>query len=222
MDGNFICKYPGKKVNMGFLKKYFNNTCKPDGFLGRMMITGMNSGHAKMAAWGTSKFTSMNPDSIIDLGCGGGKNVQELMKKYPNAKMTAVDYSEVSVECSKKRNKEEIKKGRCKVVQGDVSKLNLKDNTYDLATAFETVYFWPGPVKSFKEVFRILKPDGIFVIVNESDGTNDKDQKWVDIIDGMSMYTEQQMISFLKEAGFKDIKVFHNHKKYWISFQARK
>ena len=32
---------------------------------------------------------------------------------------------------------------------------------------------------------------GIFVIVNESDGTNDKDQKWVDMIDGMSMYTEQ-------------------------------
>ena len=43
---------------------------------------------------------------------------------------------------------------------------------YELATAFETIYFWPGLEKCFAEVARILKPGGIFMIVNESDGTD--------------------------------------------------
>ena len=207
---------------MGIIKNYFNNTCKPKGFGGKMMIAGMNSGHARMAAWGSSKFSSLTPGAIVDLGCGGGRNAQELMKKYPYANVTAVDYSKLSVECSKKRNADEIRKGRCKVIQGDVSKLSLNDDTYDLATAFETVYFWPGPVISFKEVYRILKHGGTFAIVNESDGTNEKDQKWVDMIDGMSIYTEDQMKSYLIEAGFSDIKVFKNEKKHWITFTAYK
>ncbi|NMA17183.1 MAG: class I SAM-dependent methyltransferase, partial [Clostridiaceae bacterium] len=37
---------------MGLLKKIFNQTGKPEGFLGKMMIKGMNIGHARLADWG--------------------------------------------------------------------------------------------------------------------------------------------------------------------------
>lgn len=33
---------------MGLFKDYVNMTRKPEGFLGKIMIKGMNSGHAKM------------------------------------------------------------------------------------------------------------------------------------------------------------------------------
>ena len=39
---------------MGLFKNYINQTRKPEGFLGKMMIKGMNSGHAKIADWGMS------------------------------------------------------------------------------------------------------------------------------------------------------------------------
>lgn len=48
-----------------------------------------------------------------------------------------------------------------------VAALPFKDNAYDMATAFETVYFWPDIEKSFAEVRRILKPGATFLIVNE-------------------------------------------------------
>lgn len=60
--------------------------------------------------------------------------------------------------------------GRLEVKQGDVSSLDLPDGAYDLATAFETIYFWPGLEKCFTEVARILKDGGLFLISNESDG----------------------------------------------------
>ena len=207
---------------MGILKDYFNNTRKPQGFLGKMMVQGMNSGHVPMAHWGTQNLPSLTPSSIIDLGCGGGKNADELMKKYPSASMTAVDYSDVSVSMAEKRNAEAIRQGRCTVLQGDVSALPLKDSSYDLATAFETIYFWPGPLKSFREVSRVLKQGGHFLIVNECDGTNEKDQKWVDMIEGMTIYSEQQIVDYLTQAGFTKIQVDHNEKKHWICFFAEK
>lgn len=37
---------------MGLFKNYVSQTRKPEGKLGKMMIKGMNSGHAKMAEWG--------------------------------------------------------------------------------------------------------------------------------------------------------------------------
>jgi trans-aconitate methyltransferase len=128
---------------MGLFKKFISQTRKPEGFMGKMMVNGMNGGHARMADWGLSHLDTVNPMEIVELGCGGGRNAGELLKKYPAAKVTAIDYSEVSVGKAREYNKAMIEAGRCTVRQGDVSALDLPEEKYDLATAFETIYFWP-------------------------------------------------------------------------------
>ena len=70
---------------MGLFKKYVNQTRKPEGFLGKMMIGGMNGGHAKLADWGMLHLELTGPSDIAELGCGGGRNTGELLKKYPSA-----------------------------------------------------------------------------------------------------------------------------------------
>ena len=69
---------------MGMFKNYVSQTRKPEGFLGKMMLGGMNSGHAKLADWGFTHLPAINPDRALDLGCGGGRNAGELLKKYPH------------------------------------------------------------------------------------------------------------------------------------------
>lgn len=93
---------------------------------------------------------------------------------------------------------------------------------FDLACAFETVYFWPGPVESFREVFRILGPEGTFLIVNESDGLNKVDRKWLALIDGLAIYTEEELVRFLEEAGFSEAEADRAPKKHWLCLKARK
>ena len=106
--------------------------------------------------------------------------------------------------------------------QQDVSALNLDAGKYDLATAFETIYFWPGLEKCFAEVARVLKPGGYFLIVNESDGLDATSQKFVKIIEGMKIYTTEQIESALKNAGFSKVKTAHHRKKPWITVLAKK
>ena len=207
---------------MGLYRKFVNQTRKPEGTLGKMMVNGMNSGHAKMADWGMSHLPEIVPSKILEVGCGGGRNAGELAKKYPSAKVTAIDYSEVSVSKATDYNNDLINAGRISVMRGDVSNLDLPVEIYDLATAFETIYFWPGLEKCFSEVAKVLKPGGVFMIVNESDGTDDASLKFEKIIDGMKCYTIEQIESALKAAGFSSVTSDHFEGKPWIAVVAVK
>ena len=82
---------------MDLIKNYLQQTPKPDGLLGSLMISSMNRHHAKLADWGMSHLVNISPDTIEELGCGGGRNVKVLLKKYPDAKISALDYSTLSV-----------------------------------------------------------------------------------------------------------------------------
>ena len=77
-------------------------------------------------------------------------------------------------------------------------------------------------MKCFAEVRRILKPDGHFVIVSESDG-RDKPSQWFNsIIDAMNLYTPEDIESALKSAGFGEVHTEHHEKQPWIVITARK
>ena len=207
---------------MGLFKNFIRQTRKPEGFLGKMMLSGMNSGHAKMADWGLAHLPDINPEKAVDLGCGGGRNAGELLKKYPKAHVTAVDYSNLSVEKARKYNKAMIAAGRCAVIQGDVSDLNLPVESFDLATAFETIYFWPGLERCFAQAAKVLKPGGYFLICNESDGTDPTSLKYKKIIEGMKNHTAEEITAALKSAGFRKVKCDHHPSRPWLAVLARK
>lgn len=207
---------------MGLFKDYVSQTRKPEGFLGKLMLNGMNSGHARMADWGLSHLPEIDPKSAVDLGCGGGRNAGELLKLFPKAHVTAVDYSELSVEKAKEYNRSMIDAGRCEVQQGDVSDLKLPAESFNLATAFETIYFWPGLEKCFAQVERVLKPGGYFMICNESDGTDAASLKFEKIIDGMKNHTVEEIEGALRAAGFSEVASDHHRSRPWIAVLARK
>ena len=207
---------------MGLLNNFFNQTRKPEGVLGRLMVSGMNSGHAAVADWGMAFLEGLQPQTMLDVGCGGGRNIGALLDRFPAAAGVAVDYSPVSVEKSKQHNKALIDAGRCRVQQADVSALPLESGTYDLVTAFETVYFWPGLPRCFAEVARVLGDGGAFLIVNESDGTDKTAKKFESIIDGMACYTAQDIEAALKAAGFGEFCVFRHETKPWMAVLAKK
>lgn len=207
---------------MALLRKFFNQTRKPEGFLGRLMLSTMNSGHAKLADWGLTHLPKLSVSEAVDLGCGGGRNAGELLKKYPTAHVTAIDYSALCVEKAVQYNRAMIAAERCTVRQGNVAALDLPAESFELTTAFETVYFWPGLESCFAQVFGVLKPGGVFLICNESDGTDPTGTKFESIIEGMKSYTAQEIEAALKAAGFSQVEIDHHPNKPWIAVLAKK
>ena len=200
---------------------FFQNTCKPKGIGGKIMVNMMNSGHSSMAEWGFTHIEIAENNICLDIGCGGGANVKKLLEKSPHGKVTGIDYSEISVEKSQKINKAEISNKRCKILQGNVMELPFENETFDVITAFETIYFWPDISGAFKQVYRVLKNTGTFMICNESNGENPKEEKWTKMIQGMKIYNSEQVKKSLEDDGFTDIKI-HKNKKGWLCVVCKK
>ncbi|MCD8249622.1 MAG: class I SAM-dependent methyltransferase [Lachnospiraceae bacterium] len=157
---------------------------------------------------------------MLEIGCGGGANAARLLARCPDGQVTGIDYSEASVEKSRDFNAEAITAGRCRIELANVQALPFADSSFDLATAFETIYFWPDLAEAFLQVFRVLKKGGQFFICNEVDGGNPADYEMEKKVSGLRIYKEQEIRELLEGAGFSRITVYRDGKKRWICFLA--
>ncbi len=178
---------------------------KPQGRSGRFMLSMMSAGHSPLTDWGLSHLTLARDAFVIDIGCGSGVTIQKLLMLCPEGFVTGLDYSPLSVEQSRKNNKADIQRGRCRIIEGTVASLPFEDNSFDCALAVETIYFWPQ--NSFGEVYRILKPGGKFLAICEADGTGPTDNFWLEVIDGMTLWTRDELGKQLREAGFAEVEI---------------
>ena len=181
------------------------NARKPEGELGDKLIDNMNENHEGLAQWSLSHLNISNKDIILDVGCGGGVNVERFLKMTEN-KVFGLDYSKLAVERSVELNKLAIDEGRCEIIQGSVSNLPFESDTFDIVTAFETVYFWPDFVNDLKEIHRVLKDEDIIFIANEAlPNENDNRQKHIIELLDMNIYSQYELEDSLQKSGFKNI-----------------
>ena len=200
---------------------FLENTRKPRGLGGKVMVSAMNVGHRALSDWGLQQIALAPDAEVLDVGCGGGANIAKLLVKCPAGKVCGVDYAQVSVQKSQSVNRGAIEDGRCTIVQASVMELPFADARFDLVTAFETVYFWPDLAQSFREVHRVLQPGGTFFICNECGGENPRDEKWTEKIDGMKIYSGGQLRAALEQSGFADVQT-RKRENGWLCVTARK
>ncbi|HYA84313.1 MAG TPA: class I SAM-dependent methyltransferase [Candidatus Bathyarchaeia archaeon] len=209
---------------MGFVEKFVKQCRKPTGRFGKFVGRTMNLGHARIRHWGIGHI-SIKPDAyILDIGCGGGKAVQELAMSTPNGKVYGIDYSEDMVQLSKKVNETLIKNGLVEIKYGAVSSLPFADNMFDLVTAFEAYYFWPNLNNDLKEIKRVLKSEGTLLIVNEvykDDKFEKRNTKWAKLSD-MRLHTPNEYKDFLTKAGYHIVEIDNVPEKNWITAIAKK
>lgn len=197
---------------MGLLKTFFTNCAYPHGRMGRAMLKFMNWCHAPLTNWGLSLVEIQEGWTMLDIGCGGGATLQRLLKRSKNGKVYGIDISEESVAKARAVNADVLDK-QVFVCQGSAEKLPYKNESFDLVTAVETVYFWPNLPECLQEVRRVLKSGGHFVIMVE---VADEDSKWTSLVDGMTAYPPEQLKAMLDNARFIQT-AFHRKKSSYAT-----
>lgn len=200
---------------------FFDNTRKPTGWKGKIAVSMMNIGHSPISKWGLSFLKPTIGEDILDCGCGGGANIKRLLKMCPNSVVKGIDYSNISVRKARKLNKKAIFSGRCYVEEGIVENLPYNSDSFDTITAFEIIYFFSDLALCFREIYRVLKKNGTFLICNEFSGEIKRQYKWTEIIDGMRIYKGADIKQCLERCGFREI-IIHKNKKGWICITAQK
>lgn len=191
-------------------KDFFSQCARPEGFLGRVMLRFMNFGHAPLTNWGLDHVAFRNCMTMADIGCGGGATLKRLLKRSQGSKVYGIDISEESVAKARNVNKQ-LLGNRVFVEQGSADRLPWDNQTFDVVTAVETVYFWPNLPKCFQEVKRVLKPGGQFAVMLE---VIESDSAWPSVVEGMTVYSPEQLKDMLEQAGFSDVEVFRKKPLY--------
>ena len=200
------------------LKKIFTNAKNPRGIAGAFMLRRMKAGHRKLWDKGFSLLSIPEGAHILDIGCGNGDNIKRVLETVPGSSADGLDPSEVSVKLSKKTNEAYLGE-RCMIRQGTADSLPYQSGALDLVTAFETVYFWGDLIPAFKEIFRVLKPGGKFLICcNASDP---EDTTWTGLIKGMKVFRGEDLKMMLEEARFGEI-MLHRCGKQGVCLVAEK
>lgn len=209
---------------MVLAEKFVMQCRKPSGRFGKFVGRSMNFGHTKVRQWGLSHISIQPNSCVLDIGCGGGKTIKEIASSVSKGKVYGIDYSEDMVQLSKKVNDNYIKQGIVEITHGTVSSLPFSDNMFDLATAFETYYFWPDLINDLIEIKRVLKRGAFLLLVNEvykDDQFEKRNNKWVNLLD-MKIHTPDEYKDFLSEAGYQIEKIDSLPEKNWITAVAKK
>lgn len=197
------------------------NQCqKPAGLLGRFVLWNMNSRHSKVTDWGLSHTSTGQNDTILDVGCGGGRTVSKLAAIATQGKVYGVDFSGESVAFASRLNKQWIDTGRVEIREASVSQLPFSENVFDLVTAVETHFWWPDLPSDMCEVLRVLKPGGALIVIAEVyKGANTVTAKLAEkyaLLSGMKLLTANEHRELFTNAGYADVQVIAEPGKGWI------
>jgi len=207
---------------MGIMEKILKQDRMPEGRFGAFWARFMNIGHSRLTRWGLSHISINKDDTILDIGCGGGRTVNTLAKIAAEGKVYGIDYSEVSVAVSTSINKKLIDAGRVRILHASVDSLPFPDDMFNLVIAVESCHFWPDLINNLKEVRRVLKPGGSVIIVNGiyRDERFEKRNSKVAIMGDFTYHLPDEFRIFLKDAGYSSIQIELLEKKNWIAVKG--
>lgn len=155
-------------------------------------------------------------DKVLDIASGAGGFIKILKEGFKNFNhIIGVDTSKKALEMGRKN----IQDDRIEFKYMSADKLEFDDSTFDLVSVSNSIHHFKDYSDVFKEIKRVLKPDGM-VIINEMFCDNQSNSQLshvylhhyiaeIDTIKGgthNSTYKKQELIDIVKNEDFNIIK----------------
>merc|ERR1711998_247691 len=125
----------------------------------------------------------VNKDAkLLDCGCGVGGPARNIAA-FTGAHVTGITINDFQVQRGNTLSREQGASDRVNLVQGDFMKLPFPDNSFDGVYAIEATCHAPDRVGVYSEIFRVLKPGGIFATyewcLTDKYDSNNAEHRWI-------------------------------------------
>lgn len=152
-------------------------------------------------------------ESILDFGCGTGRLTEFMAKDFK--KVIGVDISSTMIIQGKQRL-QELK--NVELLETDGKTIPLPEISIDIVFSylvFQHIKDRPMVINTFKEIYRVLKPKGIFKVLLRSDKQKDMNRWWSGV-----EFNEDSIKKIYEKMGFRLLKVEHIDKyAFWLWLQ---
>ncbi len=102
-------------------------------------------------------------DYLLEVGCGGGALLKELLKS--GCRAAAIDHSRDMVQLASEENHDAIAEGRLTIQQVEATKLPFPDATFTHAVMTGVLSHLSDPVAALHEIRRVLASDGLLIVM---------------------------------------------------------
>jgi demethylmenaquinone methyltransferase/2-methoxy-6-polyprenyl-1,4-benzoquinol methylase len=108
-----------------------------------------------------------NPENILDIATGTG-DLAILLSKTSANKIIGLDISAGMLEVGKQKIANKNLSSKIEMILGDSEKIPFEDNSFDAVTVAFGIRNFENLEKGLAEILRVLKPNGLFVILETS------------------------------------------------------
>ncbi len=146
-----------------------------------------------------------NDDTLIEVGCGGGAFLRQALSS--GCRATGVDHREEMARVASELNRAAVAEGRLQVIQAEAGSLPLQESSFTCAVMTSVFFFLDDPLRSLREMRRVLRPGGrlfIFTLGEESNGTPASPEP---AASRTHFYQDAELAKLAKTAGFTDVGV---------------
>jgi len=140
------------------VRSLFNDLSPSYDRLNRLFSLGMDIGWRKHLVAAVAR---QNPTRILDLACGSGDVTTMLQKAVPKAQVVGLDFSRPLLTQAKGR-------GLTELAEADALMLPFSDGSFDAVTIAFGLRNFSDRIAGLKEIARILKPGGVFGLLEFS------------------------------------------------------
>jgi ubiquinone/menaquinone biosynthesis C-methylase UbiE len=165
----------------------------------------------------------------LDLGCGGGY-LGMALAEITGFQFLLLDLSDDMIQIAKDNIIQRNLQHRMDTVQGDVHAIPLDDNTVNLIISRGSIFFWDDLTIAFKEIKRVLKPDGIAYIGGGLGNQKLKDEITKKMAEENFDFSErvkselmdnknEKYILHLEQAGCHDFHITRDETGFWITIR---
>jgi SAM-dependent methyltransferase len=184
----------------------------PSGPIGRLVTWLLARSNASFNRWLVHEVAVAvpAPATIIELGCGPGIALAELLSAYPAARVIGADPSAVVLNSAGRRNRRAVADGRLTLVTGDIAKA-AGYAPAGLVLACHVLYFWPDPVRELQRIREVVAPAGHIVLGYQLRQNMPPVTQRTFPREGFTLYdSDDQVADVLEQAGFTrpEVRIF--------------
>ena len=189
---------------------------KPEGETGKQIGEVMNNGNRLINEWTIQTLDLQNGDTILEMGMGNGYFVKNFLTSKESLIYYGLDYSEMMIEEAIKLNQQFVEIKQAIFTLGLASNMPFEEDFFSKIFTINTIYFWDNAENELKEIRRVLKPGGTFVVAVRSKQTMEQ-MPFTKF--GFEKYDGQKLVYLLENQGFV-IKAVQNKKEPTYDFNG--
>lgn len=164
--GNKVTPYKDSKLTKKKqVEQMFDNISGNYDGLNRVISMGTDVSWRKKVV---QTVASMNPDTILDIATGTGDLAIQMAEQTGASEIIGLDLSEGMLREGRKKITKKSLDQKIEMVQGDSEDLPFENDHFDAITVAFGVRNFENLEKGLSEIQRVLKPGGIFVVLETS------------------------------------------------------